>query len=430
MIGSIKFGNNYNFKPENVQLKMKEVSIRQQNGEIIKVRVPETRKDLLSLNKVEIRYNVRKGQPDYKAMKSLYKLRSVFGYRLGGAIRKAYVKLAELGRHKENFVTLRKAINYTQNQKKDPTFEGRTQLDKHVRAYSTSDIIFAIKQAGTGKLDAMKYLKYMTWDQHTKSDHKLAALNDYSIRKMVVDGIKNLNNIRHNPDEFLEMRNQTEKQFAKINEEGEKQFNLEKPGKMESMKRTVLTNEMDVIDRSIKSHERALKNPKDRWTPDHQGEITKLQERREWLKTASYEQMANDHRIQTLYPEMKRLGESAYVPREPVISLKTFEKAASSESLDKAVGGIARVLQGNSPIALIKRGVQFIKCSLAPGRYHYDNINKQKHAEHIQLGLRADTPEKLNGKEPTMRELMEQIKFDNNANEPAFGRFAPKPQTD
>ena len=90
---------------------MKEVSIRQQNGEIIKVRVPETRKDLLSLDKVEIRYNVRKGQPDYKAMKSLYKLRSVFGYRLGGAIRKAYVKLAELGRHKENFVTLRKAIN-------------------------------------------------------------------------------------------------------------------------------------------------------------------------------------------------------------------------------------------------------------------------------------------------------------------------------
>ena len=91
-LGFIKTGNDYNFKPE-------KFSFRQGEG-------PET---LKTLNKIEVRYNTRKNAPEYPAVKSLYKWRNVFGYRLGGILRQAVVKLAEAPRHFLNAYNFQKA---------------------------------------------------------------------------------------------------------------------------------------------------------------------------------------------------------------------------------------------------------------------------------------------------------------------------------
>ncbi|WP_137158360.1 hypothetical protein [Rhizobium sp. FKL33] len=84
-IGILKFGNNYNFKATNVVLFK-----------------GETRDTLRNLDKVSIRYNTRPHFPNYPAMKALYKWRAVFGYRLGGLLRRAVVKFSEIGRHTVN----------------------------------------------------------------------------------------------------------------------------------------------------------------------------------------------------------------------------------------------------------------------------------------------------------------------------------------
>lgn len=430
MIGSIKFGNNYNFKPENVQLKMKEVTIREEGGRILKVRVPENRHDLLSLNKVEIRYNVRKGQPDYKAMKSLYKLRSVFGYRLGGAIRKAFVKLAEITRHKENFVTLRKAKNHTQNQKANG-YEGRTELDKHTRMYSTSDIIFAAKQSAQGQLSTLKYLKYMTWDQHETKAHQLAELNDFSFRKLVVDGVKNLVNTRTDGDDFIKMGLETEKRFAEKNRVGEEKFNIAKTEKLSNMRNRVLEWEVGVAERNFKSFESESKNPRNDKISQEKfsNQAVEAQERLKWLQTASIEQLVQDERVKKGFPEFQQLAESVYVPEKPTISLETFKTSASQQNFENKVGGLGRFIQGNSPIALIKRGVNYIECSLGMGRHHFDNIRKEKMLNELQLDGRVATQELLAGKEPSLRELLENIRFDGNMKDRALSGFTLEPRT-
>jgi hypothetical protein len=412
-VGSFKFGNDYNFKPENVQLKMKVVTIREDGGRILRVRVPENRHDLLSLDKVEIRYNVRKGQPDYKAMKSLYKLRSVFGYRLGGAIRKAFVKLSEITRHKENFLTLTKALRHTD------------RLDKHTRMYSTSDIIFAAKQSAHGKLDTLKYLKYQTWDQHDVKAHKLAEMNDYSFRKLVVDGAKNLFATRTSGNSFLEMGKETEKRFAEKNRVGEATFNREKTMQMENLKNRIVSRETETANGDFKYFDRQSKDPRNLKTDQEEfaKKAVQAQDRLKWLHTASYEQLANDEQIKRLNPEMQTLAESVFVPEKPTVSSNTFKTAASSQNLDNRVGGFGRFIQGNSPIALIKRGVNYITCSLEPKRHHYDNINKEKMLNELQLDRRVDTQKRLNGKEPSMRELLENIRFDGKLNVQALSGF-------
>lgn len=428
-IGSFKFGNDYNFKPENVKLQNKFISVPQRDGSVLRVKVPETRYDLLKLDKVEIRYNVRKGQADYEAMKSLYKLRSIFGYRLGGVIRRAYVKLAEITRHKENFVSLRKAIRETMAEKKDKAFEGQSSIDKHVRMYSTSDIIFAVKQNGFGRLDSMKYLKYKTWDQHSHKEHTLAEQNDYSFRKLVTDGIKNLVNPGTSAREFSDQAKKTEKEYAEKNKLAEQTFNKEKPEKMRSMKNEVIQNELQGIKESIQWHKTAMTKPELRRLQDHAGMIEKLEVRAEWLKTASYEQIANDPRIQNVYPEMKQLGESVFVPARPMIDVKTLKTAAVAQGLENTVGGIAHFVTGNSPIALIKRGANYIQCSLMPGRYHYDNIEKRAMNQYVQLEKRVDTSTRVNGQEPSMRDLLNNIRFDRNMKDVAVGDIKLDPRT-
>lgn len=160
-MGPIKTGNDYNFRPENIRL-----------------RANETRDDIAKLNKIEIRYNTRTNEPSYPAMKSLYKWRSVFGYRLGGAIRQGIVKLAEVKRHVINIHSFYSATV-------DPH-------EDYARKYSARDVISAIKGEGTGPTGALKYLKYRKWDEFHEDSHDAAHRNDMSLRNMVTTGVSNL----------------------------------------------------------------------------------------------------------------------------------------------------------------------------------------------------------------------------------------------
>ncbi len=87
-LGPIKTGNDHTFRPGNIRL-----------------RKGETRADIAKLNKIEIRRTMRTNELSYPAMKSLFKGRSVFCYRHGGAIHRAIMKMAEVKRH---FVNIHK----------------------------------------------------------------------------------------------------------------------------------------------------------------------------------------------------------------------------------------------------------------------------------------------------------------------------------
>jgi hypothetical protein len=164
---------------------------------------PET---LQTLNKIEVRYNTRKNAPEYPAVKSLYKWRNVFGYRLGGILRQAVVKLAEAPRHFVNAYnfqkagfgtrkdimdarTLEKGGTLSEKRKKDAAT--RTTFEDYQRMYSTRDLIAAMKKEN-GNMGALPYMKYMKWNEFSERRHATAETNDYSVRKLVTDGIRAL----------------------------------------------------------------------------------------------------------------------------------------------------------------------------------------------------------------------------------------------
>lgn len=139
--------------------------------------------------------------------------------------------------------------------------------------------------------------------------------------------------------------------------------------------------------------------------------------------------MVQDERVKKGFPEFQQLAESVYVPEKPTISLETFKTSASQQNFENKVGGLGRFIQGNSPIALIKRGVNYIECSLGMGRHHFDNIRKEKMLNELQLDGRVATQELLAGKEPSLRELLENIRFDGNMKDRALSGFTLEPRT-
>jgi hypothetical protein len=174
---SFKTGNRYNFKPENIRL-----------------RQGETPKTLKTLNRIELRYNTRTTDPSYPQFKSLYKWRSVFGYRLGGVIRQGIVKLTEVKRHFENAVNLHAAAKGMRKEIKGS--EGELTLADYTRLYSTRDIISAMKKDGV-PTEMLKYVKYMTYDTFSEGLHGKVAESDFSVRKLVVDTINDGRVKRH-----------------------------------------------------------------------------------------------------------------------------------------------------------------------------------------------------------------------------------------
>lgn len=170
-------GNKHNFNFNNVTL-----------------REGETRETIDKLNRIELRYNTRKEDPQYPQFKSLYKWRSVFGYHLGGVIRQGIVKLAEVKRHFENAINLHEAAKGMRKEIKGSL--GEQTLDDYVRLYSTRDIISALKQDGV-PTDSLKYMKYMTYDSFKEALHAKVAEFDFSVRKLVVDTINDGRVKRH-----------------------------------------------------------------------------------------------------------------------------------------------------------------------------------------------------------------------------------------
>ena len=172
---SFKTGNQYNFRADKVIL-----------------RDNETRESVGNLNKIEIRYNTRRNEPTYNSMKSLYNLRATFGYRLGGVIRQAIVQVHDIKRHALNAVNFGRAFFGTIGDRLG--FDVKTTLDDYTRLYSTRDIIANLKRERNGgeiteKIKHMKYQKFSDFSEYT---HDKASTHDYSVRKLVVDGISAL----------------------------------------------------------------------------------------------------------------------------------------------------------------------------------------------------------------------------------------------
>lgn len=145
-VGNSKNGNDYNFDRENVKL-------------------PATQFGK-SLDKIELRYNVTSGTPAYAAAKSLYQWRSVLGYKLGGLMRQAVVKLAEI---KRPFIN---AHNFLKHAK-----EG--SLQSYTKLHSTRDVMNACQQM-SGKKPA-EFMKYMSFTQFPQVLHKEATNYDTSL---------------------------------------------------------------------------------------------------------------------------------------------------------------------------------------------------------------------------------------------------------
>lgn len=172
---SFKTGNQYNFRADKVIL-----------------REGETRESIQNLNKIEIRYNTRRNEPGYSSMKSLYNLRATFGYRLGGVIRQAIVQVHDIKRHAVNLVNFHRAFFGTIGDRLG--FDVKTTLDDYTRMYSTRDIIANLKrERGGGEItETMKHMKYRTFNDFRDYSHEKTTTHDYSVRKLVVDGISAL----------------------------------------------------------------------------------------------------------------------------------------------------------------------------------------------------------------------------------------------
>lgn len=438
MVGKIfSFGNNYNYKPENVAMPMKRVQVRLGN-ETRTVKVPDP-EALKGLNKVELRYNVRKGQQGYGAMKSLYNLRSVFGYRLGGAIRQAYVKLCEVTRHVANALNLHEASKQTRAQKlermNNPNWdkpvemqqrvmnergefetqtvtvmpELDTGLDKYTRMYSTRDVLIALRSTNPGKTDSLSHLKYHKWNQIDEKYHKMAEGNDYSFRKLVVDGVINLKNIREDAKGFAESSwNTVQEHLAEVNQKGEIQFNENKSLIMENKKEDVVRTEKYVAETNVQYAERRITELETKFEDrliDHESYNSQIsdwelvirenKDTLEFLKDATYDQLAE--RFSAKYPEMKQIKDVAFVPKESSISKETFERAESSQRLDNAIGGLGRFVKGNTPFAVIKRGANYFKCAIGLGGRKYDNQDKQLRLDVMGQGKEGKKYDKLRG---------------------------------
>lgn len=422
----MKFGNAYNFNPKNMQVPMKIVERLNEQGEMIREKVVD-REAYLGLNKIELRYNVRRGQPDYKAMESLYKLRSVFGYRLGGVIRRAFVKLAEVTRHGHNFVSLCKAIYKTQNQKADAKKNdediGDTKLDKHVRQYSTRDIMLALSKNHKGDPNSVKYLKYRTWNQHGQKAHKIAAMQDYSFRKLVVDGVKNLANVKVDPNQFKNMAWQQEVRYYLMNAEGEQKFNEEKPLLLQKTKENVVNVEtrlwQEKLDNAIFYRDKTNKNH-----GTYNETIKEARERLNLLQNGSIDQLSE------VYPEIKKVRDSVYVPKESAVRKEAIENGAFMQSADNKVGGLSRFLTENTPFKIIARNVGHVKVAVGKAKFELGYINEKDkdRTAQIELDKPISTPktQEMGKSDVSLKDLLKGVDFSKGSGKDlAFPDLAP-----
>lgn len=151
-IGNFRFGNDYKFDMKNV--------------------VRKEHEDISKLNKIEIRYNTRKNLPSYPAIKSLYQWRSVFGFRLGGILRQAVVKIADV---KRPFINAHNLLSSAKD----------GQLHTYRRLYSSRDVMNAIRSTNPGS-SQVKMMKYMSFGQIPERWHELASGQDHSIRNTIM----------------------------------------------------------------------------------------------------------------------------------------------------------------------------------------------------------------------------------------------------
>ena len=118
------------------------------------------------IDRIEMRYNVRSGTPAYAAARSLHQWRSVLGHKLGGLMRQAVVKLAEI---KRPFIN---AHNYLRHAK-DGT------LSEYTKLQSNRDVLKACQQMSNRKPAEM--MKYMSFQQFPERLHKEAGSYDTSL---------------------------------------------------------------------------------------------------------------------------------------------------------------------------------------------------------------------------------------------------------
>lgn len=178
-IGNYRFGNDYKFD-ENA----------------VKLRPGEKRDDL---NKVELRYGVRKDQPHYPSIKALHRWRSVFGYHLGGVLRQVAVKVADIKRPLMNTVNLVKSI-------------AGDGLHTYQRLYSARDCMAGMKATNPG--GSVSMLRYVSFQQIPEKIHQYAADNDRTPRNFVMSKLMGISSnaaiIREleNANRIIEIKNE------------------------------------------------------------------------------------------------------------------------------------------------------------------------------------------------------------------------------
>ncbi len=201
-IGNFKFGNDYKFD-------MKDV-----------IRRPS--EDINKLNKIELRYNTRKNLPTYPAMKSLYRWRSVFGYRLGGALRQAVVKLAELKRPIVNAHNLVASMP-------------GGQLHTYKRLYSSRQVMKAVQSANLGS-SQVKMLKYVSFGQIPRRMHELASDRDHSVRNKIMQKFMGASQNKETEKFFQEHNNSIDKHNESRDLFGSKVSSFDVEAKMKEVK--------------------------------------------------------------------------------------------------------------------------------------------------------------------------------------------------
>lgn len=132
--------------------------------------------DISKLNKIELRYNTRKHLPSYPAMKSLYSWRSVFGYHLGGLLRQAAAKIANVPRPFINAFNLLSTIKHT------------SILD-YDKLHTSRDIMIALRKSNQDS-HSVKMLKYMSFNQIPEKYHQMADDSDRSLKTVFVRQMK------------------------------------------------------------------------------------------------------------------------------------------------------------------------------------------------------------------------------------------------
>jgi hypothetical protein len=168
IIGKYRFGNDYNADKHTINLYKGESIRSSKYGNV------GDGKGYI-LDKIEIRYNARKGWPSYPAMKSLYRWRSVFGYRLGGLLRQGVVKLAEIRRPAINAARFVKAL-------------ATGKLDQYQKLYSSRHIY---KYYQKSNLDKDPHLfKYFAFSDHPELTHINASTEDFSLHTFVGQKIR------------------------------------------------------------------------------------------------------------------------------------------------------------------------------------------------------------------------------------------------